>query len=75
MTKISINQKECLGCAFCNNCAPEIFEVDQSDYKCKLKKDEKLMNPADFDLSSEQLNRVKEAAGGCPVQAIEVSEN
>lgn len=74
MTKIYINQKECIGCSFCGSCAPEIFEVDEQDFKCKLKKDGKLINPAIFDLSEEQLKRVKEAAEGCPVLVIELSE-
>jgi len=74
MTKISINQKECIGCSFCNSCAPEIFENDEHDFKGKLKKDGKLVDSAPFDLSEEQKKQVKEAAEGCPVQAIEVSE-
>jgi ferredoxin len=66
MAKISINQKECLGCNFCEICAPEIFAVDQIDFKCKLKKTE--------DFSLEQLKQIKEAAEGCPVKAIELNE-
>jgi ferredoxin len=74
MAKISINQNDCLGCTFCNDCAPEIFEVDQKDFRCKLKKDGKLINSASFDLSPEQLKQIKEAAENCPVQAIEINE-
>lgn len=66
MVKISINQKECLGCNFCESCAPEIFEVDQTDFKCKLKKGD--------NFSSEELEKIKEVIDGCPVKAIELNE-
>jgi ferredoxin len=65
MTKISINEKECLGCNFCESCAPEIFAVDQNDFKCKIKKE--------GNFSPEELKQIKESAEGCPVQAIELS--
>lgn len=74
MTKISINQKECIGCSFCTACAPEIFEVDDRDFKCKLKKDGKLIDSASFELSEEQKKQVKEVVEGCPTKAIELSE-
>jgi ferredoxin len=74
MFKISINQKECLGCTFCADCAPGIFEVDQQDFKCRIKKDGKLVNPASIDLTPEQLKQVKEAAENCPVQGIGITE-
>jgi ferredoxin len=66
MIKISINQKECLGCNFCESCAEGIFEVDQTDFKCKLKKKD--------DFSPEELKQIKEAVEGCPVKAIELNE-
>ena len=65
MTKISINQ-ECIGCNFCESCAPTIFQVDQTDFKCKLKKE--------GNFSPEELKQIKEAADGCPVNAIELNE-
>jgi ferredoxin len=66
MTKISINEKECLGCNFCESCAPEVFKVDENDYKCKIIKES--------DFSPEQLKQIKEAVEGCPVRAIDLSE-
>lgn len=72
--KISINQKECIGCSFCTDCTPEIFEVDQKYFKCKIKKEGELIDSAPIELSAEQLKKVKEAAEGCPVKAIELSE-
>lgn len=65
MAKIEIDQKECLGCSFCGNCAPSVFEVDEKDFKCKVKK---------TDLTPEELKQVEEAARDCPVQAIKLSE-
>ena len=73
MTKISINQKECLGCSYCGECAPAIFKVDEGDFKCKLQKEDRLMETASFDLPPEQLEKVKEATEGCPIKAIELS--
>jgi len=65
MVKISINQKECLGCNFCENCAPKIFAVDQADFKCKLKKE--------GNFSPEEIKQIKEAAKDCPIKAIELN--
>ncbi|MFH0804143.1 MAG: ferredoxin [Candidatus Zambryskibacteria bacterium] len=74
MVKISINKKECIGCSFCTDCAPEIFEIDEQDFKCKIKQDGKLVNSMSVNLSAEQLKQVKEAKDGCAVQAIELEE-
>lgn len=74
MAKIEIDQKECLGCSFCSTCAPGVFEVDQSDYKCKIKTENKPQPAAEINLSDEQKKQVEEAARDCPVQAIKFSE-
>lgn len=74
MTKISINQKECLGCSFCESCAPELFKFDERDFKGKINENGNLTDAISIELPDEQLKRVKEAAEGCPVQAIELSE-
>jgi ferredoxin len=74
MTKISINQKECIGCSFCESCAPELFKFDEKDFKGKLKENGNLTDTISVELSNEQLKQVKEAAEGCPVQAIELLE-
>jgi ferredoxin len=74
MFEISINQKECLGCSFCNGCLPELFEVDEKDFRCKIKKDGQLVNQAAMDLSPEQLKQVEEVSQGCPVQVIKVTK-
>jgi ferredoxin len=74
MTKISINQRDCTGCNFCESCVPGIFLVDQTTFKSKIKKDGNLVDSASFELSEEQKRQVKEAVEGCPVCAIELSE-
>jgi ferredoxin len=74
MFKISINQKECIGCSFCTDCVPEMFEIDGQNFKCKIKHDGKLVDSISVELSSEQLKKVKEAKDGCAVQAIELEE-
>jgi|WetSurMetagenome_2_1015567.scaffolds.fasta_scaffold940605_2 ferredoxin len=74
MFKISINQKECIGCSFCMNCLPELFKFDEKDFKGKLKKDGELVDIITVKLSAEQLKKVKEAVEGCPAQAISITE-
>jgi ferredoxin len=74
MTKISINQKDCIGCSFCESCFPEFFKRDEKNFKGKLKENSNLADTISVELSDEQLKRVKEAAEGCPVHAIELSE-
>lgn len=74
MIKISINQKECIGCSFCEGCVPELFKFDEKDFKGKLIKDGGLVDTITIELSDEQLKKVKEAAEGCPVQAISITE-
>jgi ferredoxin len=74
MVKISINQKECLGCSFCMSLLPEIFQLDENEFKGKLKKGDDLVAEISLELSSEQIAKVKEAVDGCPVQAIKIEE-
>jgi ferredoxin len=74
MAKISINQKECIGCSFCMNCAPNLFKYDEKDFKGKLKENGELVDAISVELTDEQLKNVKEAAEGCPAQAINIEE-
>jgi len=74
MTKISINQKECIGCSFCMNCVPELFKYDEENFKGKLKTEGNLVEEVSVELSPEQLQKVKEAIEGCPAQAISITE-
>ena len=73
MTKITIDQKECLGCSYCESCDPEIFKLDETVFKGKLKQNDTLVDSAEIELSPEDLKKVEEAAEGCPVKAIKLS--
>jgi len=70
MAKISINQKECIGCSFCMSCFPYLFKYDEQAFKGKLKENGNLVDTISVELSPEQLKQVKEAIEGCPAQAI-----
>lgn len=72
MVKININQKECIGCGFCESCAPEIFEVDKQNFKCGLINNNGSVSSVSLELSEGQLKRAREAAEGCPVQSINI---
>jgi ferredoxin len=74
MVKITINQKDCIGCGLCSSLAPEIFENDEKDFKAKLKSNGSLTETASFELPDEQSRQVKEAVEGCPVQVINITE-
>jgi ferredoxin len=74
MLKILISQKECLGCDYCESCCPEIFKVDNSDYKSKLKNNGCLTVEAMLDLSPGQISKIKEAESNCPAKAIKIEE-
>ena len=74
MAKISINQKECIGCSFCMNCFPELFKFDEKDFKGKLNENGELVETLSIELTEEQLKKVKEAIEGCPAQAISITE-
>lgn len=74
MTKIFINQKECIGCSFCMSCVPELFKYDEKDFKGKLNENGNLTDTLSVELPAERLKQVKEAAEGCPAQAINITE-
>lgn len=53
--------KNCIGCGLCVSICPAVFSMTDSG-----------MAKACGDFSSEQEDSVREAAGSCPVEAIEV---
>lgn len=63
MSKIIIDQDKCIGCNTCPLLNPEVFEMDTSIYKAKVKS-----QPETIDEST------KNAIDSCPVQAISTQE-
>lgn len=64
MNKVSVDQNLCIGCGLCESTCPEIFSIDQSDFKARLK------DGANLGDCSE---KAREAEENCPVKAIKVS--
>lgn len=63
MIKVSIVEKDCLGCGLCNELAPELFS--QKDNKS-------VVNPkADFEAKNNQ-ELIHLTAKACPVGAIKI---
>lgn len=54
---IKIDKEKCIGCGLCASVCEEIFEIEQEDFKAKVKK-------------QKNLPCVKEAIESCPVSAI-----
>jgi ferredoxin len=63
MTKIILDQNKCIGCNTCVLLDPEVFEMDTTIYKAKVK-----AQPTTITEST------KNAVNSCPVQAISISE-
>jgi ferredoxin len=61
MTKVSVNQKLCIGCGACVSICPEVFEMKNGKSIVKVKK-------------IDDVACAKEAETGCPVAAIIVKE-
>jgi len=60
--KVTVDQDTCTGCGLCADTCPEVFEIDGSVAKV-------IANPVPADSA----DSCKEAAEGCPVEAISVS--
>lgn len=61
--KVVVDQNKCIGCNTCPLIDPEVFEMDTSTYKAKIKKQP--------DSISDSINT---AIASCPVGAISVVE-
>ena len=63
MSKIVLDQNKCIGCNTCPLLAPEVFEMDTTIYKAKIKaQPEKITE------------NVQNAVNSCPVAAISIEE-
>lgn len=61
MSKINLDQDKCIGCNTCPLLNPEVFEMDTTIYKAKVKSQPKTVDEA-----------TQSAIDSCPVQAISV---
>lgn len=62
--KVKVNKDTCIGCGACQAICPDVFEYD----------DEGLMDANQDNVSNDNKEDIIDAADGCPVAAIEVSE-
>jgi ferredoxin len=64
MSKIILDQNKCIGCNTCPLMDPEIFEMDTTTYKAKVKKQPEIITDV-----------TKSTVEACPVGAITIEEN
>lgn len=58
---IKIDQNKCIGCNTCVLMSPDTFELDQTTFKAKVKKQPKEIN-----------DTIQTTIDSCPVQAITI---
>ena len=63
MTKVVLDQNKCIGCNTCPLLDPEVFEMDTTIYKAKIKKQPESITDS-----------TQSAINSCPVGAISTSE-
>jgi len=68
ITKVWLEESECISCETCASSCPEVFEMDDDD--CKVKEE-----ASDPSLLAEQTDAIKESAEACPVECIKFEEN
>lgn len=61
--KVILDQNKCIGCNTCPLLNPDVFEMDTTIYKAKVK-----AQPAEIDLATQT------AIDSCPVGAISIIE-
>lgn len=59
-----VKKDECIGCGACPEVCPEVFKMDDDDLAIAY------TNP----VPSELIESAKEAAEGCPTEAIHIEE-
>lgn len=63
MSKIILDQDKCIGCNTCPLLDPEVFEMDTTIYKAKIKAQPETITES-----------VQSAISSCPVGAISIEE-
>ncbi len=61
--KVSVDENLCTGCGMCVDICPEVFEIPEAISTVKT-----------TEITEEIADKVKEAAEGCPVEAIIIEE-
>lgn len=61
--KVSVDANTCTGCELCCDSVPDVFVMDGSVARAKVD-----------EVPAELQDAVRDAAGSCPVQAIQVTE-
>lgn len=63
MAKIVIDENKCIGCNTCPLMSPDIFELDNTTFKAKVKKQPEVIT-----------KEIEETISCCPVTAISIIE-
>ena len=64
MKKVNVNEN-CIGCGYCVSSCPKYFEFNEEGYSKAIKEN----------IEEDDLKEVEEIKDGCPVAAIEVTED
>lgn len=64
MKKVNVNEN-CIGCGYCVSSCPKYFEFNEEGYSKAIKEN----------IEEADLKEVEEIKDGCPVAAIEVTED
>ncbi len=72
MFKILHYREKCLGCAYCVEVAPALFEVNDADGKVDLIGSGEKNGVQSADVNEVFLDEAEEAAAVCPAKIIEV---